>query len=273
MADSTRLVNDFQGNFDPTTYLERRFKNPGAGVSAMINFALENLCQFFKDWPKGRQAPRVLDYGCGPVIAYDISAARVASEIVLAEYTKKSRELIKKWLDHDPSAWDWSPYFKHVVETIEGKSKSEAFEREETMRKVIKAVVPCDISSEHPIAYGYEGPYDIVISTLAIESGCKTRADYKAAIKKIFALLSRGGHLLLYVSIRNKEGLGCYYVGEQKFHPLCLTEHFVLTTLTESGFTIVKNSPLPQEGSMAIQQSTHTDLDSTTFVVAVKPGY
>ena len=112
-----------------------------------------------------------------------------------------------------------------------------------------------------------------MISTLAIESGCKMPAEYKAAIKKIFALLSHGGHLLLYVSIRNKEGLGCYYVGEQKFHPLCLTEQFVLTTLTESGFTIIKNNPLPQEGSIAIQQSTHTDLDSTTFVVAVRPGY
>ena len=160
MAD-TNVVNDFHGSFDPTTYLERRFKNPGAGVSAMINFALENLCQFFKDWPEGHSL-KVLDYGCGPVIAYNISAARVASEIVLAEYTEKSRELIKKWQDHDTSAWDWSPYFKHVVETIEGKSEREAFEREVTMRKVIKAIIPCDISSEHPIANGYEGPYDIL---------------------------------------------------------------------------------------------------------------
>ena len=274
MADSRNAITngDFQESFDPTTYLELRFKNPGAGVSAMINFALENLCQFFRDWPQGK-FPKVLDYGCGPVIAYDMSAARVASEIVLAEYTKKSCELIKKWLNHDPSAWDWSPYFKHVVETIEGKSETEAFKREETMRKVIKAVVPCDITKDQPIADGYEGPYDIVISTLAIESGCQTRADYKAAIKKMFALLNQGGHLLLYVSIRNKEGLGCYYVGEQEFHPLCLTEQFVLTTLTDNGFIVVKNNPLPQKGSEAIQQSTHTDLDSTTFVVAVKPSY
>lgn len=272
MADIL-VDNDFQGTFDPTTYLELRFKNPGTGVSAMINFALENLCQFFKEWPAGNDSPKVLDYGCGPVIAYEISAARIASEIVLAEYTKTSRELLKKWLSHDPSAWDWSPYFKHVVVTIEGKSEMEAFEREETMRKVIKAVVPCDISNDRPIADGYEGPYDIIISTLAVESGCKTLADYKAAIKKIFALLNRKGHLLLYVSIRNKEGQGFYFVGEQKFHALCLTEQSVLTTLKESGFTVLKNNPLPQEGSMAIQQSTHTDLDSTTFIVAIKPGY
>ena len=270
---------DFHESFDPSTYLERRFKNPGKGVSVMINFALENLNQFFMKYDKRRAAEsqagshslKVLDYGCGPVIAYNISAARVASEIVLAEYTRKSRELIKKWLDQDPKAWDWSPYFKHVVETIEGRSESATEEREKDMRKVIKAVVECDITKDPPIAKGFEGPYDIVISTLAIESGCKTLADYVAAIKKIFTLLIEGGHLLIYVSIRNKEGLGCYYVGEQMFHPLCLTEEFVLKTLRESGFTIVKNNPLPEEGSMAIQRSTHTDLDSTSFVVALKP--
>ena len=204
MADTT---NDFQGSFDPFTYLELGFKNPGPGLSAAVNFCLENLHQFFNDYPQGHSL-KVLDYGCGPVIAYNISAARVASEIVLAEYTKRSREILKKWLDHDTSAFDWSPYIKRVVQTLEGKSEMEALKREETMRKVIKTIVDCDITKDQPIAEGFEGPYDIVTSSLALESGCKTHADFKAAVKKLLTLLKCGGHLLLYAGIRNKEGLG-----------------------------------------------------------------
>ena len=268
-------TNDFQRNFDPATYLELSFKNPGPGLSAIYNFAQENLHQFFKDYPQGHSL-KVLDYGCGPVIAHNISAARVASEIVLAEYTKRSRESIKKWLDHDPSAFDWSPYFKHVVQTIEGKSVMEALEREEMMRKVIKAIVDCDITKDQPIAEGFEGPYDVVISSLAIESACETHADFKAAIKKLLTLLKHGGHFLLYIGIRNREGLGCYYTGEQKFHTLCLPEQFVLTTLRESGLTIIRNNPLSEERTMAvrhIEPSMPTDLEYTTFIVAVKPGH
>ena len=46
----------------------------------------------------------MLDYGCGPVIANVISAAGIGSDIILAEYTEKSRQAIQQWLDSEPSA-------------------------------------------------------------------------------------------------------------------------------------------------------------------------
>ena len=41
-----------------------------------------------------------------------ISAAPKASEIILADYAEPNREYLKRWLAKDPSAQDWSPYFK-----------------------------------------------------------------------------------------------------------------------------------------------------------------
>ena len=47
--------------------------------------------------------------------------------------------------------------------------------REETLRKAIKVIVPCNITQDPPIAKGYEGPYDVMMSMLCIENCCLTR--------------------------------------------------------------------------------------------------
>ena len=45
---------------------------------------------------------KVLDYGCGPVLAYDVSAAGANVEIVLAEYDETYRNALQDWLALQP---------------------------------------------------------------------------------------------------------------------------------------------------------------------------
>ena len=52
------------------------------------------------------------------------------------------------WLDRDPNAPNWSPFFEYVVQELEGKSKEEAAKREEELHQVVKAVIPCDIHKD-----------------------------------------------------------------------------------------------------------------------------
>ena len=40
----------------------------------------------------------------------------------------------------------------------------------------------CDIRPDPPIAVGFEGPYDVVVSMVCIENGCQTRDQYRAAV-------------------------------------------------------------------------------------------
>ena len=48
--------------------------------------------------------------------------------------------------------------------TLEGKSQNEAIEREECLRSITRAVVPCDVTQDPPIvAEGFGGPYDAVM--------------------------------------------------------------------------------------------------------------
>ena len=56
--------------------------------------------------------------------------------------------------------FDWSPYFSRVVQGVEGKSEKEAVERQELVRRAVKAVVHCDITQNPPIEKGYDQEYD-----------------------------------------------------------------------------------------------------------------
>ena len=244
----------------------------------MTDFALMNVHKFFvqkHSLTTSKDEPiRVLDYGCGPVLAYNICAAGVNAEIVLAEYGEKCRNALQDWLDCNPSAWDWTPYMKHVVFDLEGKDENEIERREESLRKAIKAIVSCDITQDPPIAKGYEGPYDVVMSMLCIENGCLTRQEYKAAVTRIATLVKRGGNFLLYSTVRNRkendDTPGYYYVGEKRHIQVALPLQFVLTTLKECGFAVIETNKLPEKESNALRIGGKMDLDSTAFIVTKK---
>lgn len=261
---------------DSTTYLETGFT--GEGIRPAIKeFPLVHLHQFFvqkKSTSKEGEPLSVLDYGCGPVVAYGISAAGLNAEIVLADYCEEYRSTVNKWLNNSPTAWDWLPYIKHVIQNVEGRDEKEATEREERLRKAIKAVVACDITQDPPIAAGYEGPYDVVMSMFCIENGCLTQEEYKAAVKRIATLVKRGGNFVLYSTVRNRaehdQTPGFYFIGESKYAQVALPLKFVMKTLEENGFTVAQTTMLPEEATAALHDLRVTDLETAAFIIATK---
>ena len=181
-ACQTKLIGDralstleakgsYDDNFKVSTYLDFMVD------SELMKFSLECLNECFSAIDSGENGLTVLDYGCGPNLANHISAASKATEIVLADYCKPNRDFTKKWLAADPSAHDWSFYFKHVVETLEGKSHQESIERQKVLRDKVKAVVACDITKDQFIEEGYEGPYDVVKSLLCLSNAATNTED------------------------------------------------------------------------------------------------
>ena len=140
---------------DPNGYLEICFLQQSA-YKAMKDFALVNVHNFFlQKHSTSKGVPlKVLDYGCGPVIAYDISAAAESATIVLAEYGETCRNALQDWLNRSSSAWDWVPYIKYIICDLEGKDEDEVQKREDDLRKAVTAIVPCDITHDPPIAKG-----------------------------------------------------------------------------------------------------------------------
>ena len=184
---------DYHDKFNPQDYLQMNYSADNLGPFRL--FGLKQVHEFYQSYPSTEAKLKILDIGSGPTIAYTISAAPYAAEIVLSEYTEANRAALLQWLNNDPDAFDWTHTFKHVVVDLEGKGEEEVPVRAELVRKVIKAVVPCDANSDPPIPPQYVDQYDIVTDFLCLASACATKEDYVAALVRLHALLKPGGKL------------------------------------------------------------------------------
>ncbi|KAL5479783.1 hypothetical protein EMCRGX_G023360 [Ephydatia muelleri] len=141
---------------------------------------------------------KVLNYGCGPIVAFEASAVPYAQEIVLAEYVEQNRAVAKLWLDKDPSRPDFSALYRYVVEELEGRGPGEVEERQDAVRH-LSTICSCDIYQDPLIQKGYEGPYDVIYTASCIEDACSTIEVFGAALSKLCDLLKPGGWLVMSV--------------------------------------------------------------------------
>ena len=221
--------------FDADAYLEKRYKD--ASVKDRVQFLLNGFHQAFESLP---YSLTVLEYGSGPVIQHSISAAAHASEIVFCDIAESNREAVRKWLRRDPTAFNWSPHFDYVVQTLEGKGEKEAREREEMLRKVVKGVVHCDVLAEPPIEKGFEGPYDVVIESGCLLAACTTTESFKKGLVTLSRLLKPGGTIIMWGSDRSMEQPTIVYtVGDKEYISLRAEKEFVVDAVKEAGFSSV----------------------------------
>ena len=109
------------------------------------------------------------------------------------------------------------------------------------MRKVVKAVVPCDANRDPLIPTEYVDQYDIVTDFLCLVTACATTEDYTAALVRLHALLKSGGKIVLYTSeSENTLTPVSYPVGPYQFFDLPLTRDVILKSLQQAGFGDVK---------------------------------
>ena len=232
-------------------------------------FRLKELHQFYQSYPPTAKLT-ILDIGTGPSVANTISAAPHAAEIVLSEYTEANRSTLLQWLNNDPNAFDLTHIFKHVVVDLEGKSEEEVPIRAELVRKVVKAVVPCDVTRDPPIPTEYVDQYDIVTEFLCLTAACSTREDYKAALVRLHALLKSGGRIVLYtVHCKVSPTNASYSVGPHNFFELRISKDFIFKSLEEAGFSNMKVIAWRREDSN-LPDDMFPDFVSFSFITACK---
>ena len=258
---------DYHSKFDTQVYLQKYADSP----DPIRLFPLKHLHEFYQSYKSTERKLKILDIGTGPVISYAISAAPYASEIVLSEYTEANRKELLQWVQNDPKAHDWTPFLKTVVVDLEGKSEEEVPVRAELIRKVIKAVVPCDVTCDPPIPMQYVDRYDVVTSFLCLMSACTTREDYMAALVRLCALLKPGGKIVLYTAERKESysSNSSYSVGSQKFFDLQLSREFIYKSLERAGFCNVKAVVLTRD-DLHWTDDKRPELVAFIFVTACK---
>ena len=105
--------------------------------------------------------------------------------------------------------------------------------KDEVLRHLVKRVIPCDILRDPPLLVpGYEGPYDIIFSSLCLISACTTHEEYSQAIGRLTKYLKPGGKLILQ-SAQALETQSTTIVTLDQFFALSVTPEFLTFTLTE----------------------------------------
>ena len=232
---------------------------------------LKTLHDFYQSYDATEAKLKILDVGSGPVIAHTISAAPHAAEIVLSDYTEANRAALLQWLNNDPNAFDWTHIIKHAVVDLEGKSEEDVQERAELVRKVVKAVVHCDVNHDPPIPPEYVGQYDIVTAFLCLSVACATREDYVAALVRLHALLKSGGKIVLLNADRKEQDTltqASYTVGSQEFFALRLSRDSISELLEQAGFCDIKVTIVPRPDP--VPDEPNQDIVGYSFITASK---
>ena len=264
MSSELHVDQDYE-KFEPWAYIKEYYGK----LDCWHRNPLKNLHDFYTSHFQRGANLKVLNYGCGPIVAFEASAVPYAQEIVLAEYAEQNRAVAKLRLDKDPSRPDFSALYRYVVEELEGQGAGEVEERQDAVRR-LSTICSCDIYQDPLIQKGYEGPYDVVYSGACIEDACYTIEVFGAALSKLCDLLKPGGCLVMSVCTGTEAGtLNMNYVDSIRYVELKVRETniyeilqqrcgFVRESITILPLVHLSPEPLPD------------NLECTMYVIAQK---
>lgn len=218
-------------NFDSHAYMRIYYENTPVDRKNVFDIFRKTFHE-----EGGLQGNRLLDFGCGPNLAYVLAAGENFTDIVMADYAESNLEVLQKWKETGEYPFDLSNYYNIVVQS---SSKSELQERYHTrmkrLRSNVKEVLLCDANRTDPLTPSYRGTFDAIISIYVLEISSQTRDEYKQRIKNVMTLLKSGGKLIMTVI----EGETFWDVGGKKYYHVAVEEELVLEALTEAGMTDV----------------------------------
>ena len=241
--------------FDARSYLEERcpgneFKTDDLRIHT--HWGLKCLYNFYENFHEywDNSSATLLEFGAGPYIHTLISAAPYVGKIYHTDYLEECRQEALLWMKNDPKAYDWSPYFQYIVNTLEGKSGMDAIaERQELLRSKFQDSLFLNMKSSGPLLPADLKPFDIVYTGFCIESVMLSLEEYKGVIKKIFGLLKPNGFLVMLVN----QVCTWFTVNGVKYPSLSIRIDEVLATLEEVGFALYYTEAVRKEYKDGVQ--------------------
>ena len=238
VLESLKYTRDYK-KFNARAFLEQRC--PGTEFEVTDNriqtqWRLAMIHKFYKDFHKewDNSNATFLEFGAGPYLHTLISAAPYVGEIYHSDYSASCQDETLMWMRKDPNAYSWDPYFKYVVNTLEGQDGGDAVvKRQELLRSKFKDSLYLDMKSDKMLP-DYSGKFDIIYTGYCIEAVMSSLDEYKPILKRVFDLINPNGFLLMLANIEST----MYYVGESKYFCYPLRIEDVMSTLKEVGFTI-----------------------------------
>jgi len=228
-------------HFNARHYLHQRYPGDIFETEANANFPQHWIMpcyhrfyqQFHKEWDTSTAI--LLDLGGGPCIHCQISAAPFVAKIYHSDYVESCRDEVLMWKNKDPNAYDWSPYFEHVVNTLEGHNDPNAVtKRMEMLRSKIEDVLFCDIRHATIVPEIGAGKVDIVVSNACIENVVKSVGEYEGILQRIKNLLNPKGFFLTMANL----GCSFYHIDGKRYPSYPITEENIMESLQKVGFKV-----------------------------------
>jgi len=224
--------------FNPRAFMKMRC--PGTEFDTVdrriqSQWKLTKLHNFYEDFHKewDTSKAKFLEFAAGPYLHTLISAAPFVAEIYHSDYLPACREEVLMWMRKDPNAYNWDPYFKYVVNTLEAQKGEQAIvKRQELLRNKFKGSLYLNMKSDNMLP-NHNGKFDVIFSGYCIEYLASSLEEYKTFMRKVFSLLKPNGYFVMLTSMGATE----YYVDDVKYPCYPLRINDVLTTLEEIGYT------------------------------------
>jgi hypothetical protein len=225
LSGDAQVTQDWD-QFDPAAYLDEYYGDIGSENLELLRF----LAETYQGLPKGGV---LLDFGGGPTIYPLISAVGRVDEIHFSDYLEANLEEVRRWLDAEPTAFDWTPFIRMALEleTSGSCTESDVERRAAEIRERVTRLMRCDASRTPPI----ESPdrlYDVVLTNFCAESATSDRELWQAYVTNIASLLKPGGSLVMSAL----KGATRYSVGSRSFPAVDISEDDLIELLEETGF-------------------------------------
>lgn len=144
--------------------------------------------------------------------------------------------------------------------------RQSAEDRSSYIRNKVKNIVPIDVTSSSPLdAKDVPKVFDVITSSLCLESPIPTVEGYQQNLKNIIPLLKKGGYLVI-VGVLNED---MYPVGKFKFKCTKITKEELQDTYTKNGFKILSLKTL-KNSEFAFGKESPEDFDIEFVMVAEK---
>ncbi|KAM4651559.1 indolethylamine N-methyltransferase-like [Discoglossus pictus] len=233
MAKSFSTPDKYIKEFNPQEYLDTYYAtDKGILIGEWTNFSLKHLHETFTTG--GVKGDTLIDIGSGPTIYHLLSACGAFKNIITSDFLPQNTAEVEKWLNKDPSAFDWTPIIRFVC-NLEGNSENWK-RKEETLRKSVKQVIKCDVTKKNPLEPHVLPPADCVISCLCLEVPCKDIDDFRDILKNLKCLIKPGGHLIVLSSLN----CSFWYSGKTCFSSVSMNKESIERVFSEAGYEIEK---------------------------------
>ena len=141
-----------------------------------------------------------LEFGGGPVLYSVATQVPYAREIHFCDFLPANLAEVRSWLNNEPDAFDWTPYFKLVLEEEERPANPTTVRlRAAAIRRKVTRLSICDALAKAPLGEK-AARYDLVVANSCTDVAAATVGEWMQVMRNIGTLVEPGGWLLVSVT-------------------------------------------------------------------------